>query len=322
MTTKYRITVILPCYNECENLTPLLEQLKEELEPLKIAWEVLIIDDGSTDETANLLDQLQLKMNNLRSISFSRNFGKEAAISAGLDFVNTDAAILMDADLQHPASLIPEMIQYWQKGVQVVYGVRCSRLTEPAWRRISAYLFYKLVGKISDGPDIPANAGDFRLLDAKVIQAIRELPERSRFMKGLFAWVGYKQKAIEFEVPEAVNIASKFSLRSLWHLGLTGVTSISSLPLKIWSYLGSIIALISLIYASFIVIQTLIYGRDAPGYASLMVAVLFLGGLQLISLGVLGEYLARVFEETKKRPLYLVDQFRGFHDQDVNNDND
>jgi polyisoprenyl-phosphate glycosyltransferase len=249
----------------------------------------------------------------IRAISFSRNFGKEPALSAGLDFARGSAVIPIDVDLQDPPEVIGDMVKAWRAGHEVVYGVRRNRASDSLPKRLTADLYYRAHNRLSHDK-IPEHAGDFRLLDRKVVDVIKAMPERNRFMKGLFAWSGFKQTAVEYDRVERSVGTTKFRYWKLWTLALDGITSASTAPLRIWSYVGVIVALLSFLYALYIIIITIITGIDAPGYASLMTAVLFFGGLQLISLGVLGEYVGRILVETKQRPIYIVRQSIGMED--------
>jgi glycosyltransferase involved in cell wall biosynthesis len=274
-------------------------------------WEILFVDDGSTDETLAAIAAAHFREPHVRAISLSRNFGKEAAITAGLEHARGRAVVPMDVDMQDPPEVLAEMVAKWREGYDMVFGVRRSRASDSMSKRMTAGLFYRAHNWISNDK-IPENAGDFRLLDRKVVDAIRTLPERNRFMKGLFAWAGFRQTAIEYDRVERSVGASKFSYWKLWTLALDGITSASTAPLRVWSYLGALIAFLALCYAVFIAVRTLILGVDMPGYASIMVSVLFLGGVQLISLGILGEYVGRILTETKQRPLYVVRDKIGF----------
>jgi glycosyltransferase involved in cell wall biosynthesis len=243
----------------------------------------------------------------IRALSFSRNFGKEAALSAGLDHALGKAVIPIDVDLQDPPEVIEQMLERWREGYEVVYGVRRNRSTDSLPKRLTADLYYRAHNYLSDDK-IPEHAGDFRLLDRSVVEVIRRMPERNRFMKGLFAWSGFRQAAVEYDrVPRAVG-KTKFRYWKLWTLAIDGITSASTMPLRIWSYMGVMIALMALVYAIFLAIRTTLFGIDVPGYTSIMVATLFLGGVQLISLGVLGEYVGRILVETKQRPIYVIRQ--------------
>ena len=308
------LSIIVPLYNEEANIDYLLERLISTLDKLKITYEIVCINDGSKDNTLKLLIAYHQRNSVIKVINLSRNFGKEIALTAGIDYANGAAVIPIDADLQDPPELIEQLVAKWREGYDVVYGTRKSRSGESWLKRFTANSFYKTIGKMSPVP-IPANTGDFRLLDRQVVEAIKKMPERTRFMKGLFAWVGYKQTSILFDREPRFGGKTTWNYWKLWNFALDGITSFSFFPLKIWSYMGLIISLISLLYALFLVVRTLILGIDVPGYASLMVAVLFFGGIQLITLGIIGEYLGRVYEEVKRRPLYFVRESYGFKNE-------
>ncbi len=269
-------------------------------------FEVICVDDGSTDSTLAELIELTKKDTRFHILEFSRNFGKEAALSAGIDFANGDAVIPIDADLQDPPELIIKMVQLWKDGAEVVLAKRVDRSSDSFMKRKTASLFYRLHNKLSTSMRIPENVGDFRLMDRVVVDALKKLPERQRFMKGLFAWVGFKSVTVEYSRSSRSAGETKFSGWRLWNFALEGITSFSLVPLKIWTYLGLFGAFLAFLYASFIIIRTLIFGIVLPGYASLLVVVLFFGSLQLISIGILGEYIGRIYFETKNRPLYIV----------------
>ncbi len=299
------LSIIVPIYNEAGNLDYLFERLLGVLNSLNMNYEIICVNDGSKDDTLTQLILYHQTNPSIKIINLSRNFGKEVALSAGIDYAQGKAVIPLDADLQDPPELIQELVIKWQEGFDVVYATRRSRQGETWTKRFTAQIFYQTMGKMTK-IEIPPNTGDFRLMDRKVVNAIKKLPERTRFMKGLFAWVGYRQASILFDRKPRFQGQTTWTYWKLWNFALDGILSFSLVPLKIWSYLGLLISIISLIYAIFLVIRTLILGIDVPGYASLMVATLFLGGIQLISLGVIGEYLGRVYEEVKARPLYLV----------------
>ncbi len=305
------LSVVIPCYNESANLSRLFQRLEAVLSVANLTYEIICINDGSRDTT--LLNLIQFHHQNpaIKVINFSRNFGKEVALTAGIDFSSGQAVIPLDADLQDPPELIPEMLSHWQAGFDVVYATRKSRQQESYLKQVTAAGFYRVIGWLSPIP-IPANTGDFRLLDRRVVEALKLLPERNRFMKGLFSWVGFQQTVIYYDRPGRERGQSSWNYWRLWNFALDGIVSFSVQPLKIWLYVGLFISLSALIYASFLVLRTLIYGRDLPGYASLMVAVLFMGGIQLLTLGIIGEYLGRVYEEVKGRPLYLIRDMFGF----------
>ncbi|BAQ62080.1 glycosyltransferase [Geminocystis sp. NIES-3708] len=308
------LSLLIPCYNEAKNLDKLFSSLQSVLNSLNSDYEIVCINDGSKDDTLQLLIDYHYRDNRIKVINLSRNFGKEIAMSAGLDYTTGKAVIPIDADLQDPPELIIELRKKWQEGYDMVYAVRKSRQGESWLKQKTADCFYSFIGKISIIP-IPANTGDYRLLDEKVVKALRQLPEKNRFMKGLFSWVGYRQTAIYFERLPRHGGKSSFNYWKLWNFALDGITSFSSIPLKVWSYFGLFISLISLFYGLFLVLKTIIFGIDLPGYASTIIAILFLGGIQLITLGIIGEYIARIYEEVKGRPLYLIRETYGFKDK-------
>ena len=301
------LSVVVPVKNEQAAIQPFVERVSAILDSVAAdeSWEMLFVDDGSTDQTLAAIIAANMREPRIRALSLSRNFGKEAALSAGLDHARGRAVIPMDVDLQDPPEVLPEMIAKWRDGFEMVLGVRRSRGQDSFAKRVTAGLFYRAHNLVSSDK-IPENAGDFRLLDRKVVDAIRALPERNRFMKGLFAWAGFKQAAVEYDRVERETGKGKFGYWKLWTLALDGITSASTVPLRIWSYVGALVALFALGYAGFIAVRTMVFGNPVPGYASIIVSVLFLGGIQLISLGVLGEYVGRILTETKQRPLYVV----------------
>lgn len=299
------LSLIVPFFNEEETVGVFFEKTLPILNSIGRKYEIICIDDGSTDATLDRLRQISQHNTNVRVISFSRNFGKEIALAAGFDHASGDAAIVIDSDLQDPPEIIPEMINKWKEGFEVVYGIRNRRDGDGFFKRITAGWFYKLYNKLGN-ISIPENAGDFRLLDRKVLEALKKVREHTRFTKGLYSWAGFKQTGIYFDRPERVAGTTKWNMWKLWNFALDGITSFSTIPLRVWLYIGSFISLFSFIYGSFLVTRTLIYGADVPGYASIMVAVLFFGGTQMITLGVIGEYLGRVYKEVQQRPLYIV----------------
>ena len=312
------ISVVVPLYNESKNIEYLFTRLTSVLNRLNLSYEIICIDDGSKDNTLNELIKVNQQNSTVKVINLSRNFGKEIALTAGIDYASGAAIIPIDADLQDPPELIEQLIAKWREGYDVVYATRRSRRGETWFKRATAKAFYQTISKMSPVP-IPSNTGDFRLLDRRVVDAIKKLPERTRFMKGLFAWVGYKQTSILFDREPRHLGNSNWNYWTLWNFALDGIVSFSFLPLKVWSYVGVSVSFISLLYALFLIIRTLAFGVDVPGYASLMVAILFLGGVQLITLGVLGEYLGRVYEEVKGRPLYFIREKYGFDNQQITN---
>jgi len=302
-------SIICPVKDEEEAIAPFVERVRTVLEGLKDPgakkFEILFIDDGSSDSTMEEIRRANQADGRVRAISFSRNFGKEAALSAGLDHAGGAAVIPLDVDLQDPPEILRDMIAKWREGFEIVYGVRDNRDSDSLPKRLTADLYYRAHNWLSEDK-IPEHAGDFRLLDRKVVDVIRAMPERTRFMKGLFAWAGFRQASVPYtREPRRVG-TSKFNYWKLWTFALDGITSASTVPLRVWSYLGGIVALLALGYSVFVIIRTLVSGVQVPGYASLMVAVLFLGGLQLLSLGILGEYVGRILVESKRRPLYVV----------------
>ncbi|MFS8895586.1 glycosyltransferase family 2 protein [Synechococcus sp. R3-13] len=305
------LSVVVPCKNEADNLEHLFERLQLTLEPLGIPYEIICVNDGSQDNTLEKLIAFHRRDPRIKVVNLSRCYGKEIALTAGLDHASGRAVVPIDADLQDPPELIPEMLQQWRQGYQVVYAVRRSRRGESWLKRFTANGFYWLIDQLSQ-VRIPRNTGDFRLLDRQVVEAVKQLRERTRFMKGIFAWVGYRQTAIFYDRAPRFRGKTQWNYWRLWNLAIEGITSFSSWPLRVWSYIGLAISVPAFLYGLFLIIRTLLFGSDVPGYASLAVMILFLGGIQLISLGVIGEYLGRVFEEVKGRPLYLVNGTFGF----------
>ena len=305
------LSIIVPVKDEEAAIEPCVERLGAALAATDVAsFEILFVDDGSTDRTLDVIRRLNLSDARVRAISLSRNFGKEAALSAGLDHARGRAVVPLDVDLQDPPEVLPAMVAKWREGHEIVYGVRDNRATDSLPKRLTADLYYRAHNLLTRDK-IPEHAGDFRLLDRKVVDVIRAMPERNRFMKGLFAWAGFKQSSVSYTRAAREVGETKFNYWKLWTFALDGITSASTVPLRVWSYVGGLVALFALAYAIFVVIRTLLFGVDTPGYASLMVAILFLGGLQLLSLGILGEYVGRIFTETKGRPIYVVREMIG-----------
>ena len=302
----FYISVIVPCYNEEDVLAIFLDKVSKILIETKQPYEIIFVNDGSKDNTLETLLALKNTFKYMRIIHLSRNFGKEAALTAGLDMAKGDVIIPIDADLQDPPELIEAFIAKWQEGYDVVLAKRIDRTSDSLAKRYTANLFYKFHNAISH-TRIPDNVGDYRLISKKVLKAIQKLPENQRFMKGIFAWVGFKTTTIEYvrEKRQAGN--TSFGAWKLWNFALDGITSFSTVPLRIWFYIGSFISLLSLIYGSVIIIKTLVYGVDLAGYASILTTVLFLGGIQLMGIGILGEYIGRLYQESKKRPIYIIE---------------
>jgi glycosyltransferase involved in cell wall biosynthesis len=301
-----KISLVVPFYNESEVVAVFRETILNVLNKIETSsFEIVCVDDGSNDDTLQQLISIAEEDNRFQVIEFSRNFGKEAALTAGIDAATGDAVIPIDADLQDPPELIVEMVQKWMDGAEVVLARRVNRDSDTYLKRRTAEMFYRLHNRLS-AVQIPKNIGDFRLMDRSVVDALKRLPEKQRFMKGLFAWVGFRTVTIDYTRSHRVAGNTKFSGWKLWNFAFEGITSFSTAPLKLWTYIGGIGVIFTFIYAICIVIRTLVYGVDVPGYASLLVAVLFMGSLQLISVGVLGEYIGRIYMETKNRPLYLI----------------
>jgi len=304
------LSLVVPMYNESAGMRVLFERLIPVLEAQTPDWEIICINDGSKDDTLEQLKSWHAKEPRIRLLSLSRNFGKEAALTAGLQYAYGQAVIPFDADLQDPPELIPDMIAQWQAGYKVVLATRKQRLGEGLFKRGTAWMFYWLIGKVT-AIDIPSNTGDFRLMDQQVVEVMRLLPERTRFMKGLFAWVGFKTTQIYFDRAPRVAGQPTQSFSKLWRLAKDGIFSFTTLPLRLTTYLGVTISTMAFGYAGFLLWRTTMHGVDVPGYASLMAAVLCLGGVQLMCLGIIGEYLGRIYRETKNRPLFVVEESAG-----------
>ena len=302
------LSIVVPCYNESSNLDTLFSRLEKTLDELALPYEIVCVDDGSRDDTLIRLTDHHQRNPAIKVVALSRNFGKEIALTAGIDHSRGDAVVPIDADLQDPPELVGELVARWREGFDVVYATRRSRQGESLAKRATANSFYRIIEQMSE-VEIPRDTGDFRLMDRRVVEALRRLPERTRFMKGLFSWVGFRQTSVIYDRDARHTGMTTWSWWRLWNFAIDGIASFSTLPLKIWSYLGVVISGLSLIYAAYLVVRG--PDVDAPGYASIIVSILFLGGIQLISLGVLGEYLARVYQEVKRRPLYLVRETLG-----------
>ncbi|GAA0786295.1 glycosyltransferase [Roseibium denhamense] len=299
------LSLIVPVFDEEDVIRQFLEATRPVLEETGLAYEYIFIDDGSRDSTADILADTLKEGLPGRLIGLSRNFGKEAALSAGLEAAKGDIAVIIDADLQDPPELMHQMIDGWRAGYDVVYGLRVDRSSDTLMKRSTAGMFYRLFDRLAN-IRMPANAGDFRLIDRAVIDALLDLPERNRFMKGLFAWVGFPAMAVPYERPERAAGAGKFNYWKLWNFALDGFTGFTTLPLRIWFYGGAVIAFLAFAYALYLIARVFVTGVDVPGYSSLMVALLFFSGVQLLSIGMIGEYIARLFNEAKQRPIYIV----------------
>ncbi len=312
--TAVEISIVVPVHNKIAGIEEFFAQLIPVLERLGTTWEVICVNDGSTDATLDRLIEFHHRAPAIKVISLSRNFGKDVALSAGFDFARGAAVIPIDADLQDPPELIIPMVAKWREGFDIVFATRQRRIGDSWFKRTTARYFYEIFDRITDIP-VPHDTGDFRLIDRRVVDVLVRLPERTRFMKGLFAWVGFKQASITFDRQPRHAGDTKWSYWRLWNFALDAITSFSSMPLKIWSYIGVTCSLFAFLFALFLIGLKIIRGVDLPGYPSLMVAVLFFGGVQLISLGIIGEYLARMYSEVKGRPLYLVRDRWGFEEE-------
>jgi dolichol-phosphate mannosyltransferase len=309
--TQIRYSIIAPCYNEEENLPELYQKIKTTLEKTGEVWELILINDGSRDRTAQVMRELQAADPRVHYIDFARNFGHQIAVTAGMDYAQGEAIILIDADLQDPPELILEMIDKWKEGYEVIYAVRTGRKGESWFKLMTAKLFYRLIYRITD-VDIPLDTGDFRLMDRKVVNAMRQMKERHRFIRGMTSWIGFKQTGVEYVRQERFAGATKYPLRRMVKFAWDAITGFSYFPLQLAMYLGFIIAAISSLFIFVVIVARLSGVQAFAGQATTLVMVLFLGGVQLISLGIIGEYLGRIYDEVKGRPLYVVSEAVGF----------
>ena len=303
------ITILLPAYNEAESFPSIKECMKTVIDNnQEYDWEFLFVNDGSTDQTLQLMKDLNAQDNRYHYIDLSRNYGKEIAIMAGLDYVKSDAVIIMDADMQHPVSVIPEMLKHWEEGYDDIYAQR--QTSNESWlKQKTSKLYYKILQKSTNIP-IQKDTGDFRLLDRKCIDALKEMRETDRDNKGMFSWIGFQKKGIFYQQNERRYGKTKWSYYKLLNLALTGITSFTTTPLRFASIFGIIVSLLAFLYLIYIIFKTLIIGDPVQGYPTLMVTILFLGGIQLIALGIIGEYLSHIFNETKKRPGYFIREYK------------
>jgi len=304
------LSIIVPCYNEAEALVFFYQRTKTVLETSNIDYEIIFINDGSEDNTLDVISTLRQNNQRVKLIDLSRNFGKEIAMTAGIDFAAGEAVIVIDADLQHPPELIPEMLRYWREGYDVVYATRIKQDEETFFKKKTSKAFYWVIARLSN-VRIPENSGDYRLMSRRAVEAIKQFQEQHRFMKGLFSWIGYRQISIPYHRAPRYAGKTKWSYWQLWNFAIEGITSFSFVPLRVASYLGIVTAFLAIIYASIEILKVVVRGRDVPGYASIMVTLLFIGAVQLITLGIIGEYLGRIYNEVKQRPLYLVQQLSG-----------
>jgi glycosyltransferase involved in cell wall biosynthesis len=307
-----KLTVVVPAYNESEGLRDFHARLAKVLDGLDLESEVLYVDDGSRDDTYQIMCALREADPRVSTLKLARNFGKELALTAGLDHVDTDAAIVIDADLQDPPELIPTFVQHWREGYDVVYGTRASRAGETRLKKATASAFYRVMERLSQTP-IPRDTGDFRLLSRRALDALKQVRERQRFMKGLFTWVGYRQLSVVYHRDPRHAGETKWNYWRLWNFAIDGITSFSGAPLKLATYVGLATALLAFVFGIWVLGKALVFGDPVRGYPSLMVVVLLLGGVQLVALGVIGEYLGRLYVESKQRPLYLVDEYHPPH---------
>jgi glycosyltransferase involved in cell wall biosynthesis len=319
MTKTKKVSLVIPVFNEKDAIAIFIESINDTFKKTDICLEFIFVNDGSTDESLDILIKERGVGGGADSritiLDLSRNFGKEAALSAGLEYATGDCVVPIDVDLQDPPELILEMIEKWNAGFDVVIAKRIDRSLDSWAKRNSSLWFYYIYNKIAQ-IKIPENVGDFRLMDRSVVDAVKLMPESNRFMKGIFSWVGFKTTYVEYSRPNRVAGSSKFSGWKLWNFAIEGITSFSSEPLRIWTYLGLVVASISFFFATFIIFNTLIYGTSVPGYSSLAVLVTFLGGIQLIGIGVLGEYLGRAYIESKRRPIFIVRKIYKKEDKD------
>ena len=302
-----KVTILIPCYNEEASLPRLFEALAQLMDSnANYDWEVLFVNDGSRDATLQLIQEIRQKDPRFCYIDLSRNFGKEAAMLAGFDHARGDCMVIMDADLQHPPSIIPEMLHYWEEGYEDVYARRKTRGKESWLRKRLSLTYYSLLQK-STRVEVLPNVGDFRLLDRKCIDALRQLRETERYTKGMYCWIGFRKKEILFEQGDRIAGQSSWNMHSLFNLAIDGITSFTTAPLRIATLLGLSVSLLAFLYMCYILVKTIVWGDPVQGFPTLMVAILFLGGVQLICIGIIGEYIGRIFNETKGRPVYFVD---------------
>ena len=304
-----RLIVIVPAYNEAAVLEVFHERLSRVLDELPLEGSVLYVDDGSADGTWDIIESLARRDARAGALKLSRNFGKEAAMTAGLDEVDADAVVVIDADLQDPPELIPALIEQWRAGYDVVYATRSARTGETGFKRLTSSAFYRTMERLSNTP-VPRDTGDFRLLSRRALEALRQLRERQRFMKGLFAWIGYRQTAVHYQRDPRHAGKTKWNYWRLFQLAVEGITSFSTAPLRVATWTGLSASILAFGYGLWVLTKALLYGDPVRGYPTLMLVILFLGGVQLLALGVIGEYLGRNYAESKQRPLYFVEERR------------
>ncbi|MBI3561221.1 MAG: glycosyltransferase family 2 protein [Gammaproteobacteria bacterium] len=307
--SSYLLSIVIPAYNEQEVLPEFHKRLSTVLDTLELPSEIIYVNDGSSDQTLQVLETLYQTDPRMAIVDLSRNFGKEIALTAGMHKAQGDAVIVIDADLQDPPELIPRLIQEWQQGVDVVYAKRARREGETPLKKLTASIFYRLMQRLSR-VKLPQDTGDYRLLSRRAVDALNSLSEHHRFMKGLFTWIGYSQKAVLYDRDPRYAGETKWNYWKLWNFALEGITSFTTAPLKFATYIGLLTAAAAFIYGMFMMVRTWFFGNPVPGYPSLVVIILFLGGVQLMSIGILGEYIGRIFNETKRRPLYFINRFQ------------
>lgn len=309
-----KISVLIPCYNEEKTLPLLYPELVKLMEGLPdYEWEIMFVNDGSADNTLHILQQLRQQDKRVNYVDLSRNFGKEVAMLAGFDYVTGDCMVIVDADLQDPPALIPEMIKYWEEGYEDVYARRRTRGKESWLRKWLSIKFYKLLQRTSRF-DVLQNVGDFRLLDRRCINALKRMRESERYTKGMFCWIGFNKKEVEFDRGDRVAGHSSWGYKQLFSLAIDGITSFTSAPLRISTFVGFVVSMLAFIYMIYVFVKALIWGDPVQGYPSMVILILFLGGIQLLSLGIIGEYIGRIYNETKNRPDYIVREFNGVPD--------
>ena len=305
------IGIVVPCFNEAAGIAAFHSRLSQVMMPLALSWSVVYVNDGSTDGTLARLETLHAEDAHVAVVNLSRNFGKEIALTAGLDHVSAEAVIVIDADLQDPPELIPVLVAEWRAGFDMVYAQRRTRQGETWLKRSTADVFYRLMQRLGAGSVLmPQNTGDFRLISARALHALLQMRDQDRFLIGLFAWVGFPSKAVPYDRAARFQGDTSWTYWKLWNFAVEGITSYTVMPLKAATYLGLLVAILAAIYGGFLILRTLLIGNPVPGYPSLMAVILFLGGAQLVTLGVIGEYLGRIFIETKERPLYWVEEYR------------
>jgi glycosyltransferase involved in cell wall biosynthesis len=317
-----RITILVPCYNEQDSLPALSDALKSVMGQLpQYDWEVLLVNDGSKDNTISIIKEIRKEDKRFCYVDLSRNFGKENAMLAGFDYATGDAVVIMDADLQHPPSVIPEMLKKWEEGYDDVYGRRLTRGKE-SWLRKKLSMWYYSILQKTTRVEILQNVGDFRLLDRKCIEELKKLRETERYTKGMYCWIGFKKTAVDFETQDRIAGESSMSFKALISLAIDGITSFTIAPLRMSAVVGFVVSIVAFIYMCFVLFKTIFIGEDVQGYPTLVILILFIGGVQLISLGIIGEYLGKIFNETKNRPVYVVGEYQGNQEDNGKNRKD